>query len=74
MPYPHHQRLLDLLKALDLKWPKGTRFAIEFNDDVASDLTSKTIKTATISIHQDNADPQWDHVALALNDLPVGHA
>jgi hypothetical protein len=67
--YAHHQRLLDVLKSLDLTWPEQAKFAICFNNDVNVGLVGDVIKTATITIYQENGS-----VELGLDDLPVAHA
>jgi len=69
-PYPHHQRLLDLLKSLDLNWPKEVMFSICFNRDPSAGEVSAEIKTTTITI----AQAHGDDLVLGIDDLPVGHA
>lgn len=71
---PNHQRLLDLLKSLDLNWPDGVTFRIDFNEDAQIGLTEDRIKTANLTIQQKHADPKYDSTELKLDDLAVGHA
>jgi hypothetical protein len=68
-PYAHNQRLLDLLKSLELKWPEQAMFSICFNRDPDVGLVSAEIKTATITI----AQAYDDDLVLGIDDLPVGH-
>jgi hypothetical protein len=77
-PYPHNQRMLDLLKSLDdVDWPTQVRFVICFNGDPEEGLVSDDIKTATLSIweksppNDDSADPV--PLSLGLRNIPVGH-
>ena len=69
-PYPHHRRLLELLKSLDLTWPEQAKFVICFNNNPSVGEQGDEIKTATISICQANGA----NVELGLDDRPVGHA
>jgi hypothetical protein len=70
-PYPNHQRLLDLLKSLDLcTWPEQAKFIICFNNDPNVGLVSDEIKTTTLTIFRSPDET----VGLGLDDIPVGHA
>ncbi len=78
-PYPNNQRLIDLLKSLDLNWPDGNRFCIVFNNNVNVGMQSDTIKTATLSIEvkktdEDDGTTSWEAIDLLLKNIEVGHA
>lgn len=68
-PYPNNQRLLDLMKALDLSWPEQAVFVVCFNNDPNVGEVSDEIKTTTFTIHQADGTT----TELGLNDIPVGH-
>lgn len=75
--YPHHQRLLDLLKSLDLTWPDKTKFVILFNNDVNAGLVSDELKTVTVAVqhaYENKEELCWELIDMSLSNLPVGRA